>query len=136
MTRSGDSQQKTEKLAILEDQRIKLKRSKKRDKYQDLAREIKKIIECKGYNNINSNRSAWNSPQRIGKGTGRLENKRISGNHSNYSIIKINQNTEKNPGELRRLAVTQTPVENHQLMLLWKTLKEVIIMIKKNLVES
>ena len=33
--------------------------------------------------------------------------------HPNYSIIKIGQNTEK-----RKLTVTQTPVEDHQLTLL------------------
>ena len=38
---------------------------------------------------------------------------------------KIGQNTKKMPGDLRRLAVTQTPVKNHQLMLVWKTLKRV-----------
>ena len=27
-------------------------------------------------------------------------------------------------GDLRRLAVTQTPVKNHQLILMWKTLEE------------
>ena len=37
--------------------------------------------------------------------------------------IKIGQNTEKSPGDLR-LAVTQTPLKNHQLKLMWKTLKE------------
>ena len=39
------------------------------------------------------------------------------------SIIKISQNTENIPGDLMRLAVTQTPVENYQLTLMWKTLK-------------
>ena len=29
------------------------------------------------------------------------------------SIIKIGQNTEKSPGYLRRLAVTQIPMEDH-----------------------
>ena len=29
-------------------------------------------------------------------------------------LIKDDQNTEKSPGDLRRLAVTQTPVKNHQ----------------------
>ena len=45
----------------------------------------------------------------------------MSGDHSNYSIIKISQNTEKSPRGLKRLAVTQTLVEDHQLMLklLW-----------------
>ena len=42
----------------------------------------------------------WNNPQRIGE-----------------SIIRINQNTEYSPGDLSRLAVTQTPMKNHQLML-------------------
>ena len=39
------------------------------------------------------------------------------------SIIKNGQNTEKSPGDLRRLAITQTLVRSHQLTLVWKTLK-------------
>ena len=39
-------------------------------------------------------------------------------NHPNNYIIENCQNTEKSPGDLSRLAVTQTPVENHQLTLL------------------
>ena len=50
----------------------------------------------------------------------RLEDLEITGwgwgDHKNYSIVEIGQNTEKNPGDLRRL--TQTPVENHQLKLI------------------
>ena len=42
---------------------------------------------------------------------------KTSENHLNYYIIENSQNTEKSPGELRRLAVTQTPVKNHQLKL-------------------
>ena len=37
-------------------------------------------------------------------------------------IIENGQNTEKSPGDLRRLAVTQSPVKDHQLTLIWKTL--------------
>ena len=55
----------------------------------------------------------------------RLWNMRTGGNHPNYSIIEIAQNIEESPGDLRGLAVTQTPVRNHQLKLLWKTLKGV-----------
>ena len=33
------------------------------------------------------------------------------------SVVKIGQNTKKSPEDLRRYAVTQTQVENHQLML-------------------
>ena len=50
----------------------------------------------------------------------RLWKKRTSGDHPDYSIIK---NTYKSSGDLRRLAVTPTPVENHRLTLAWKTLK-------------
>ena len=42
----------------------------------------------------------------------------MSGDHLNNSIIENSQNTEKSSGDLRRLAVTQTPVKNHQLMLM------------------
>ena len=44
-------------------------------------------------------------------------NKRTSLDHLNYSIVEIGQNTEKSPEDLRRLAVTQTPVKDHQLTL-------------------
>ena len=38
----------------------------------------------------------------------------MNGNHRNYCITETDQNTEKSPGNLRRLAVTQTPVKDHQ----------------------
>ena len=53
----------------------------------------------------------------IGKRTGGLGNKRSNGDHPNYSIVEIGQNTEKCPGDLGRVAVTQTPVRNHRLTL-------------------
>ena len=40
------------------------------------------------------------------------------GDHPNNSIIENGQNTEKSPGDLRRLAVTQSPVKNHQMSLM------------------
>ena len=60
----------------------------------------------------------------IDKVTGGLGNNRTSGDHPNSCIIEIGQNTEKSPGNLRRLGLTQTPVKYHQLSLMWKTLKE------------
>ena len=48
---------------------------------------------------------------------------RTSGDHPNYCIIKIVQNTEKSPGDLKRLAVAQSPVKNHLLALAGITLK-------------
>ena len=58
---------------------------------------------------------ALGSHRKINKGTG---NKRTNGDHPNYCIIEIGQNTEKSPGDLKRPAVTQTPEKVHQLMLL------------------
>ena len=49
--------------------------------------------------------------------SGRLKNKRTSGDHSNYSIVEIGQNTKMSPEDLRTHVVPQTPVENYQLML-------------------
>ena len=102
-------------VAISADHRAKLKESEKKDKYLDLVRELKKL---------------WNMkvtiiPIVIGvlgtvtkgllKGVG---NKRTNGDHPNYCIIEIGQNTEKSPRDLKRLAVTQSLVKDHQLMLM------------------
>ena len=61
--------------------------------------------------------------KRINTRTGGLGNERTSGDHPNYSIIEIGQNTQKSSGDLRRLAVTQTPARNHQLTLVGKSRK-------------
>ena len=52
------------------------------------------------------------------KGTEGLGNKRTSGDHQNSYLIENDQNTEKSPGDLRRLALIQTPVKYHQLKLM------------------
>ena len=92
----------------------KTEKSEKKD--LDLSKELKKL---------------WNMkvtiiPILIGTlgstGTKRLWNKGTYGDHLNYSIVEIDQKTEKSPGDLRSLAVTQTPVENHQQTLVsWST---------------
>ena len=48
------------------------------------------------------------------KGTGLLRNQMMGGD----SIIAIGQNTEVSPEDLRRVAVTQTPMSNHRLTLM------------------
>ena len=53
----------------------------------------------------------WYSQQRTDIGVG--GNKTASGDHPKYRIIKIGPHTKKSPGDLRGLAVTQTPMENH-----------------------
>ena len=52
------------------------------------------------------------------KGTRELGNKRTSEDYPNYYIIENGQDTEKSPGDLRRFAVTQTPVNDHQFTLM------------------
>ena len=49
------------------------------------------------------------------KGPGGLVSWQTSGDYPEYNIIKNDLNTEKCPGDMRTLAVTQTPVKNHQL---------------------
>ena len=64
------------------------------------------------------------SHERIGTGTGGFGNKRTIGDHLNNSIVEIGQNTQESHGDLNRLAVTQTPVKDHQLTLEWKLSNE------------
>ena len=66
----------------------------------------KKIAEHEGGGDTNCDLFARYNPQRIDKRTRRPGNKRTSIYHPNYSITKIDQNTKKSPGDLRRLAVT------------------------------
>ena len=89
-TRSSDIQQKKKKrkgtcwivdFAIPVDNRVKIKESEKRVKYLDLAKELKKTVEHEGDSDTNCNWCTWNNPQRLGKWTGRLGNKRTSGDH-------------------------------------------------------
>ena len=104
---------------VLADHRIKLKEREKKDKNLDLTRELKKLWNMK----VTILPIDWcfsYSHQMIIKGTGGLGNKKTSGDHSNYNIVEDSQNTEKSPGDLR-LAVTQTPVKDHQLTLTRKT---------------
>ena len=83
-----------------------------------------KFMEYDGDGDTNHNWSTWNGLQRFGKGSGRAGNRRMNWDYLNYSITKIGQNTEKSPGDLRRLVVTQPPVKDHQLTQVWKTRKE------------
>ena len=104
--------------AVPADDRIKLKDCEKKDKYLDLTRELKKSMEHEGDDCNNCDWCFWHSKKRIIKGPGGLGSWRASGYHPNDSITENGQNTDKSPGDLRRLAVTQGPVKNHQLTLM------------------
>ena len=71
--------------------KIKLKECEKKDKYLDLARELKKY-------------GIWR--WQLYQGTGGRGSWRTRRDHPNYSIIENGQNIEKSPGDLRRPAVT------------------------------
>ena len=85
---------------------MKLKESKKRDKFVDLARQLKNL-ENAGDDDNNLDDSLRTIP---GGFVNVLGNKRTSDDYSDYFIIKIGQNTEKSPEDLRKLAFTQNTV--------------------------
>ena len=63
----------------------------------------------------------------IPKGIRRLRNQRIRRYPPDYSTIKIGQKTENSSGDLKRLAVIQTPMRNYQLKLVKNSQKSKII---------
>ena len=65
----------------------------------------------------------------ICKGAGGVGNQKTSRDHPNYNITKIGQNRENCPGDFRRLAVTQTPVKDHHLMMVRKKSQGKLIII-------
>ena len=81
----------------------------------------KRNMEHEADGDTSCNWRALNNLQRIGKETGRVGNKRTSGDNSNYRIIKIDYNTEESSGNLRRLGVTHTPMKDHELTRVGKT---------------
>ena len=109
---------------IPKDHIVKLKESKKKDKYLDLSRELTKLWNIKVIVVPVIIGTLGTVTKGLLQGLEDLEITGRVGDHLNYSIIEINQNTEKSPGELRRCAVTQTPVKDHQLTLMWKTLPD------------
>ena len=74
-------------------------------------------MEYEGDGDTNCYWRTRHSHEQVDTGTQGLGYKRTSEDHTNYRIVEIGQNTEKSPGDLRRLAVNKIPVENHQLTL-------------------
>ena len=102
--------------------RVKLQESEEKDKYLDLAWELKKKKKL-------GNIKVRIIPLVIGalgtvtkglicKRTRGLGNERMSEGTPNYNIAEISQNTEKNPRDMGKLVITQTPVKDHQLTLM------------------
>ena len=127
-TRSYNNQQKKKMrtckivdFAVPADHRVKLKERDKKEKCLDLVRGLKKLWNMKVMFILIVIGTLGTVTKGLIKGLEVLE---IRGDHSNYCILEIGPNTEKSPGDLRRLAVTQTSVKDHHLTLMWKTLKE------------
>ena len=75
-------------------------------------------MEHESDNCINCDWCFWHGNLRITQGPGGFGSWWPCGDHPNDSITEDGQNTEKSPGDLRRLAVTQSPVKDHQLTLM------------------
>ena len=79
--------------AVPGNQWVKIKENEKRDRYLNLARELKtkkKAMEQEGYGDTNCNWRTWNNPQRG------LKELKIGGRaeiHPNYSIVEVGQGT-------------------------------------------
>ena len=74
---------------------MKLKEGEKMDKYLDIAREMKKLRNMK----VTVMPIVIGTLCTITNGHGGLGNKSTSGDHPNYSIVEIGQNTKKSPGK-------------------------------------
>ena len=102
----------------------KLKKCEKKDKYLGLARELKKLWKMKvtiipivigAFGTVTKwLLKGWEDLE-VG---GRVETKQTTALLRTARILRRVQETW---GYLRRLVVTQTPVKDHQLTLMWKT---------------
>ena len=77
--------------AVPADYSVKLKESEKKDEYLDLAKELKKLWNMKMSFILIVISALGTVTKGLIKGLG---NKRTSGDHPNYCIIEIGQNTE------------------------------------------
>ena len=84
----------------------KTKQKKNKNNTWTLPENWKKTMERESGGDTNCNWFALYSHQKICTRTGRVGNKRTSGDHPNYNLFKTVQKTEKSLGDFMRLAVT------------------------------
>ena len=89
--------------AVPADHKGKIKESEKRDKYLDLARELKKL---------------WNMKVTVMLVVSGTVSKRLKKETGSQSKNRDHSIDKKCPGDLRRLATTKTPVKYYQLTLI------------------
>ena len=94
------------------------------DRYLDLARDQKNLLTMKVmviaivFSDLLTD---------IGKETIGVVDQKKNRDWLDLSILEISRNTEKSPGDLRRLAVTQTPLKDNLSKLVRKTTRNKII---------
>ena len=88
-------------------------------------------MEYKGDGDTSHKWCSLYNPQMIGKGTGGHGNKMTNRDHPDYSIIRIGQITEKSLGDMKKFAVNQNLVKNHQRHRVKKSQKSKIIILIK-----
>ena len=96
--------------AVLANHGMKIKENEKRDKFLDLARELKKLWNMRVTVIPIVIDALGTIPKGFVKGTRKFRNQRMCGEHPNNSFIKIRQNTEESSADLL------------SLRLQWKTL--------------
>ena len=74
-------------------QQCENQRKPKEKQVRESSQRTKKAVEHEGDDEINYNWRAWNSPQRFGKGTERVENRMTNQGFPNNSIVGNGQNT-------------------------------------------
>ena len=60
-------------------------------------------------------------PKVLVRGNVRVENRRMDWDNPYYNIVEIDHNTQKEFGDQKKFAITQSPVKDHQIMLIRKT---------------
>ena len=114
--------------AVPVNHRVKLKENEKKDKYLGLVRDLKKLWHMKvtiipivigAFGTVT--KGLLNELEDLEVG-GRVETIQIT---SSLRTARILRRVLETWGDLRRLAVTQTPVEHHQLTLMWKNSQDV-----------
>ena len=82
----------------------RVKANEKKDKYLDI--ELKKLLKMNVTLIPIVIGALGTTLKGMMNGAGRVGNWSTSRDHSNYNIVKIGYNTEKCPGDLRKLAIT------------------------------
>ena len=111
---------------------MKINESEMIDKYSNLSREVKKLRNMRVMVIpivVGELEMVLKSlEKRLEESNSSRLFQRKNRDHPLYNIVKKNQeNTQKNPGDEWRFAITQTPVENQQPTLVRKNTKYIII---------